>query len=216
MKKILIVMLCLLQGMAYAQNAVFSYGDSNRIVTNSSYISTFDNGEFDNFPSHTLFKDYTLTSKSGSGYTVKCYKNTGWEDEPGDWQYLEILNDGKVIFSEDHADGWVFLSDVLTSSLSSESNAFLKFDLDDNTVLLLFEGLAIMSQPPFLTGVVLRNGEATLVYNKTGYIEKVIQSSSETVFTIFENTVEYDANNNPFYPPIIKTLTIRNGMMYYE
>jgi hypothetical protein len=73
-----------------------------------------------------------------------------------------------------------------------------------------------MSQPPFLTGVILRDGKATLVYNKTGYIEQVVQSSSETVFTICENTVEYDANDNPFSTPIIKTLTIKNGMMYYK
>ena len=199
-----------------AQNTVFSCGDANNIVTNSSYISTFDNGEFDNISSHTLFKDYTVTSKAGTEYIIKCYKNTAWEDEPGDWHYFEILNNGEVIFSEDYADGWIFLSDVLASSLTSESNAFLKFDLDNNTVLLLFEGSTIMSQPPFLTGVILRDGKATLVYNKTGYIEQVVQSSSETVFTICENTVEYDANDNPFSTPIIKTLTIKNGMMYYK
>ena len=216
MKKLLVIMLCLIQGMAYAQNVVFSYGDSNNVITNSSYISAFDNGEFDNISSHTLYKDYTIRSKAGTEYTIKCYKNTGWEDEPGDWHYLEILNDEKVIFSEDYADGWIFLSDVITSSVSSESNAFLKFDLDNNTVLLLFEGITIMSQPPYLTGVVLRDGKATLVYNKAGHIEKVVQSASETVFTICENTVEYDADNNPFSAPIIRTLKIKNRMMYYE
>ena len=140
----------------------------------------------------------------------------GWEDEPGDWHYLEILNNGKVIFSEDYADGWIFLSDVITSSLTPVTSAYLKFDLDDDVVLLLFEGITIMSQPPYLTGIVLYNGKATLVYNKVGHIEKVLQSTFGTVFTIRENTVEYDANNNPFYEPIIRILTINNGMMYYE
>lgn len=216
MKKVLILMFCLLQGMSYAQNAVFSYENLNNIVIDSSYISAFDNGKFDNILNHTLYKDYTVMSKVGTKYTIRCYKNMGWEDEPGDWHYLEILNNGKVIFSEDYADGWIFLSDVITSSLTPVTSAFLKFDLDDDVVLLLFEGITIMSQPPYLTGIVLYNGKATLVYNKVGHIEKVLQSTFGTVFTIRENTVEYDANNNPFYEPIIRILTINNGMMYYE
>ena len=217
MKKLtLIFTVCMLHFVSYAQEQVFTYSNNGTVETKSKFIEPFPNGDFANITDHTLQKSYDVVAPSGDTYTVKCYKNTGWENDPGDWHYFEILYKEKVIFSAEYADGWEYLADNLKQTLSPKADAFYQKNLRDDTVMLLFTGIIIMSQPPYETIVLLKDGKATLVYNKPGFIEDVQVVDSDVVFTLCENTVEFYEDGTPMNDGIIAELSIKDDLIYYE
>ena len=136
MKKLtLIFTVCMLHFVSYAQEQVFTYSNNGTVETKSKFIEPFPNGDFANITDHTLQKSYDVVAPSGDTYTVKCYKNTGWENDPGDWHYFEILYKEKVIFSAEYADGWEYLADNLKQTLSPKADAFYQKNLRDDTVM---------------------------------------------------------------------------------
>ena len=215
MGKCILFIMCFLCTMLYAQEEVFSYSNSG-LVAKDKFVSPFPNGEFVNITSHVLQKSYDVSSPSGKKYEVKCYKNEGWENEPGDWHYFEILYDGHVILKSEYADGWCYLDDEVKSSLLSFTDAFLYTNLKDDAVALFFTGIIIMSQPPFLTAVVLKDGKATLVFNEPSYINKIEKNGDAIDFKLQSNTLEYLDSNTPINSPDLHTLTLKDGMIYYK
>lgn len=215
MRKCILFIMCFLCTMLYAQEEVFSYSNSG-LVAKDKFVSPFPNGEFVNITSHVLQKSYDVSSPSGKKYEVKCYKNEGWENEPGDWHYFEILYDGHVILKSEYADGWCYLDDEVKSSLLSFTDAFLYTNLKDDAVVLFFTGIIIMSQPPFLTAVVLKDGKATLVFNGPSYINKIEKNGDAIDFKLQSNTLEYLDSNTPINSPDLHTLTLKDGMIYYK
>ena len=209
MRKCILFIMCFLCTMLYAQEEVFSYSNSG-LVAKDKFVSPFPNGEFVNITSHVLQKSYDVSSPSGKKYEVKCYKNEGWENEPGDWHYFEILYDGHVILKSEYADGWCYLDDEVKSSLLSFTDAFLYTNLKDDAVVLFFTGIIIMSQPPFLTAVVLKDGKATF------YINKIEKNGDAIDFKLQSNTLEYLDSNTPINSPDLHTLTLKDGMIYYK
>lgn len=212
-KLILTLAMCIMFITGYAQEQIFTY-DNEQIKCKPQFIEAFSNGEFTNITSHTLQKSYDVTAPNGDKYIVKCFKNAGWENEPGDWHYLEIAHNEQTIYSIDYADGWEYLSPDLRHSLLSASDAFYQKDLGNDTVMLLFTGITIMSSPPYITIIILKKGKAALVLNKPFFIEKVQQSNGETVFTLCANTVEYYENGTPMNSASIRTLYIKDKMIY--
>lgn len=211
----LILTMCMMYFMSYAQEQVFAY-NNDQIKSKPQFIESFENGEFTNITSHSLQRSYNIVTPNGDKYIVKCFKNAGWENEPGDWHYLEIAYNGQTIYSIDYADGWEYLSQSLKSSLSSASDAFYQKNLDSDTVMLLFTGITIMSQPPYITIIILKKGKATLVFNKPFFIENVQYSNSETTFSLCANTVEYYDNGTPMNSASIHTLYVKDNMIYLK
>lgn len=122
-KLVLILTMCIMHFLSYAQEPVFAY-DNNQIKSKPQFIEAFNNGNFDNITSHSLQKSYNVSAQNGDKYIVKCFKNAGWENEPGDWHYLEIAYNGQTIYSIDYADGWEYLSPNLYNpqiQISAES-----------------------------------------------------------------------------------------------
>lgn len=214
MRKAILIIMCSLCTVVYAQEQVFTYLN-NEVVNKTKFVSSFENGRFDNITSHTLQNSYKVLSRSDEQYIVKCYKNKGWENEPGDYHYFEILHNGKVIFDLDYADGWRYLSDKL-SSLPLTTEAFFYTHLTDDAVALCFTGITIMSQPPFLTVVIVKNGKATLVFNQPSYIIKNAYTHNELSLSLQANTVEYRDVGVPCNSPELHTLEFKDGMIYYK
>lgn len=210
----LILSLLLIVVLGYAQEQVFTIQNSE-IITKSKFIENFPNGKFDNITEHTFRDSYNLTVGNQS-YTVKGYINEGWENEPGDWHYFEIIYNGQKIFIEDYADGWNYLSQSLKSQLSPCTNAFFYKDLGNNTLMLCFTGVTIMSEPPYLTIVILRNGEATLVFNKRGEIDNIKKTNDELEFDLWTMYAEYGSYGQELSSGVKHTMTIKDGMIYYK
>lgn len=211
----LILVMCMMCFLSYAQEQVFTY-DNSQIKSNPQFIEAFGNGEFGNITSHSLQKSYSISAPNGDKYIVKCFKNAGWENEPGDWHYLEIVYNGQTIYSIDYADGWEYLSSNLKKYLLPMAEAFYQKNLDNDTVMLLFTGITIMSQPPYVTIIILKNGEATLVLNKPFFIEKVQHSNNEDIFSLCAKTIEYYDDGTPMNSASIQKLYVKNKMIYFQ
>ena len=78
---------------------------------------------------------------------------------------------------------------------------------------LVFTGVAMSSEPPYVTVVVLKDNTATLAYNNRYYLEDVIRMEEEDVTSLRmrQNTIEYGADDKPSEDPIIKYLTFMDG-----
>ena len=77
---------------------------------------------------------------------------------------------------------------------------------------LVFTGVAMSSEPPYVTVVVLKDNTATLAYNNRYYLEDVIRMEEDvTSLRMRKNTIEYGADDKPSEEPIIKYLTFMDG-----
>lgn len=92
--------------------------------------------------------------------------------------------------------------------------------MGNNTVALVFSGSNIMSQPPLLTVVEVKDGMANMVFNKPFYINGISRQDQRVAFSLQANTVEYVENNAgntiPTNAPEPHTLTIENLLIYYQ
>ena len=64
--------------------------------------------------------------------------------------------------------------------------------------------------------IVLKSGKATLVFNKPCYINEIKKQGNKIDFILRKNTLEYVNSSTPVNQPILKTLTMENGRMYFK
>ena len=64
--------------------------------------------------------------------------------------------------------------------------------------------------------IVLKSGKATLVFNKPCYINEIKKQGNKIDFILRKNTLEYVNSSSPVNKPILKTLTMENGRMYFK
>lgn len=215
--KVLLLSWILLPVLSYGQEQIFSKSNDGNIVVKPQYIESFHNGDYKNITPYIVEQSKNETALDGSTYLIKCLKYRNWENDPGDMHVLEVLYQDKVIYSlVNNNSGWENIADEPQGV--EKTPFYYKMDLDDNTIALLFVGVYIMSQPPYLTVVILKNGNVALVFNKPSYINKIERNGGEINFTLQSNTLEYlDMNSSePINPPDLHTLTLKNGMIYYK
>lgn len=219
MKRIILLLFSLCCLTAYGQEALFSYRSNGDIISRSDYVKPF--GKFRYIKGITPFilkQERTESAPNGDTYQIKCEKFRNWENDPGDLHTIVIRHEGKQIFSLLNSDdGWGDITEEPNDGL--EKNAFYyKIDLDDNTIAILLRDVYIMSQPPLLTLIVIRDGKANLVFNRPSYINKVSRKGKETIFTLQANSIEIIEENGKtiqLNEPELHTLTFKDGMVYY-
>lgn len=197
--------------LSYAQTSVFSYGEYGMIKTKSAFLDPIDTNP-NKTASCPLIKEVSL-SMSSFKYSVKLKGYEGWENEPGDYHVIEILCNSKPVFEMRYDDGWDYF--YLESTDGTPDVPFKEINLSADCKALIFTGLTIMSQPPFLTVVLLRNGKATLVYNKRGMIQKMETVGGLVRLKLQLNTVEYHDDHIPYNTAELAELEFKNGMIYY-
>ena len=206
------------------------YSTTQPEKVDTSFIKSFENDE-----QRTGLTPYTLKlSKNiytrGNTFTIDMLKYNGWEGEYGDFNVIEISvgtpkrfnalsttsNNKRKVFTLKNDNGW----DYFYTENNLNGNAeepFKVIPLNEACKALVFTGMALSNEPPFLTVVVISDNTAPrLVYNVQAAILDIKSEGSETSFTLQMNTVEYDRNNIPYNTPIIKTLTFGNGEITFK
>lgn len=147
-------------------------------------------------------------------YTVNGLRYKGWDNESGDFNVIEILFGNDTLLTLKYADGW----DNMSTDYGSYTSKFCGIEkLGNNTFAAIFKGVDIMSQPPYLTIVVMKGGKASLVFNKPMIINSIKTNSDGTkTFDLQENTVEWIDENTPANSPITHTMTIKDGNIYFK
>ncbi|WP_302434255.1 hypothetical protein [uncultured Prevotella sp.] len=147
-------------------------------------------------------------------YTVNGLRYKGWDNDPGDFNVIEISYGKDTLFTLKYDDGW----DNMSTDYGSYTSKFCGIEkLGNNTFAAIFKGVDIMSQPPYLTIVVMKGGKASLVFNKPMIINSIKTNSDGTkTFDLQENTVEWIDENTPANSPITHTMTIKDGNIYFK
>ena len=212
----------------YVQGQVV-YSATQPEMVDTSLIKSFENDE-----ERTDLTPYThKRSKNiytgANTFTIDMLKYNGWEGEYGDFNVIEISggrpkggntlsttsNNKSKVFTLKNDNGWDYFYTENNLNGNTEE-PFKVIQLNDACKALVFTGMALSNEPPFLTVVVLNDYTSPkLVYNVQAAILDMKSEGSETSFTLLMNTVEYDDNNIPYNipnnTPIIKTLTFGNG-----
>jgi len=131
-----------------------------------------------------------IASSSYGSFSLKRYKFNGYEHEPG-YNVIELLKDGVSILELKSSNGF----EPISSYVKSEVGFYSLITLASNTYALIFNEYIYESSPYMVSIVLIRNGQAKLVYNKRMYINSISKQSGSFSMQLQANTVEYIGNN---------------------
>ncbi|MFQ8826401.1 MAG: hypothetical protein ACLR76_01850 [Alistipes sp.] len=159
---ILSLLLCAVR-CRQSRNTTFTLNARGEVVADSAFIDPFvwinPTVEYEPLYSRTLF-----TPGFSGSYTVKLYRYRIAERRRY-FSIVEIDCGSKQVLRMIQTDGWDKFA-----GYSPTSDYYKLVRLDDSTYALLFVGFNYASEPGWLTIVILRGGQATLVYNKGRHI----------------------------------------------
>ena len=202
-----------------AQGQIFSVNADGSIAVKPEFIESIDNFPKNNTTPYVLKFSKTVNAMQhaalNDNYIVRGLRYNGYTDaDPGDFNVIEISYGKDTLFTLKYDDGW----DNMSTDYGSYTSKFCGIEkLGDNTFAAIFKGVDIMSQPPYLTIVVMKDGKASLVFNKPMIINSIKTNSDGTkTFDLQENTVEWIDENTPANSPITHTMTIKDGNIYFK
>ena len=228
MKRLTILFGLFLCISSYAQGQ-FIYSATKSEMVDTSLIKSFENDEeMTDLTPYTNKLSKNIYTRANT-FTIDMLKYNGWEGEYGDFNVVEISvdrpkrfntlsttsNNKRKVFTLKNDNGWDYF--YTENNLNGNTQEpFKVISLNDACKALVFTGMALSNEPPFLTVVVISDhADPKLVYNVQAAVLDIKSEGGETSFTLQMNTVEYDDNNIPYNipnnTPIIKTLTFGNG-----
>ena len=169
MKKAIFMIMCFLCTAVYAQEQVFTIDNDGNIGIKANYIESYLVKKYKNTSPYIQMLNENEKTLNGDSYAIECLKYRNWENDPGDMHLIRIRYQGKELFSLENNEGWEYITNEPNGDVKKTS-FFYKINLDEESVALVFVGVYIMSQPPRLTIIVLKNGKASLVFDKPYYI----------------------------------------------
>ena len=212
MKRLTILFGLFLCISSYAQGQVV-YLAKQPQKAGTPFVIPFENDETrTGLTPYTLKNSETVTTADGTTYTVNNLRYKGWDEESGDYNVIEIKCGSTTLLSLNYDDGFVYFF-CENKNLANNHKSFYQIDMGMGYTALVFTGVAMSSEPPYVTVVVLKDNTATLADNNRYYLEDVIRMEEEDVTSLKmrKNTIEYDADDKPSEDPIIKYLTFMDG-----
>jgi hypothetical protein len=188
---------------------------NNSIIVKSEFISRMNNVYCSEItPYTTVDSVYFQSLDAQDGYLVTMYRYKGWDGEAGDFQAIDIKRNSKSIFKLDNQDGW-----VTQPSLLCPSNNVLSYveHLDSSTVLLYFTGYAYNSNPGFLTLIILKEGQAYMVFNKEYAVNQIEKTDGRLTINLSDRYEEYvETSAVPVNNPSKYKITWENGVLNFS
>ena len=179
MKKFVLFLFLLCSVWVNAQVSVFSYGEKGQIVVNPSYIKPLQTLTKKEIAKATqLVHAMEVTTQSGDTYAIKAFKIENWEE--GDFQYVEIYKDQKKIYKLSNRNNWIHFP-IKHSGASSPQCCYVAH-MGDDAIALVFHETIVERNLPNITIVVLKDNQATLVYNKECGINEFKSPKTEISF----------------------------------
>lgn len=201
-----------------AQGQIFSVNADGSIAVKPEFIESIDNFPKNNTTPYVLKFSKTVNAMQhaalNDNYIVRGLRYNGYTDaDPGDFNVIEISYGKDTLFTLKYDDGWENMSkdwDAYTSSFCGIE------DLGNNTFAAIFIGATLANEPPYLTITALKDGKASLVFNKRIVIVNInTASDGSKTFDLQENFSE-PIDENTFTNPQKHTLTIKDGNIYFK
>ena len=188
---------------------------NNSIIVKSEFISRMNNVYCSEItPYTTVDSVYFQSLDAQDGYLVTMCRYKGWDGEAGDFQAIDIKRNSKSIFKLDNQDGW-----VTQPSLLCPSNNVLSYveHLDSSTVLLYLVGYAYNSNPGFLTLIILKEGQAYIIFNKEYAVNQIEKTDGRLTINLSDRYEEYaETSATPVNNPSKHKITWENGVLNFS
>lgn len=179
MKKIILFLFSLCTLCVKAQIPVFNYGPEGKIVVDSTYIEPlYPLTSEEKSKATELIHSMEVSTQSGNAYTIKAFKIKDWEE--GDFQYVEIYKDKKKIYEMSNGNSFIYFPKEYIGD--SPTQCCYVAHMGEDAVALVFHEMIVGSNLPNITIVVLKDNQATLVYNKECSIMELKHQTTEISF----------------------------------
>ena len=201
-----------------AQGQIFSVNADGSIAVKPEFIESIDNFPKNNTTPYVLKFSKTVNAMQhaalNDNYIVRELRYNGYTDaDPGDFNVIEISYGKDTLFTLKYDDGWVNMSEDWGAYTSSFCGIE---DLGNNTFAAIFIGATLANEPPYLAIIALKDGKASLVFNKRIVIVNInTASDGSKTFDLQENFSE-PIDENTFTNPHKHTLTIKDGNIYFK
>lgn len=214
-KFLLITVLPLLLNFTTMQHSgedIFSISQSS-IESKQKFIDQLDN--LPNQEIFTLKKSVSLPSKNNAyNYTLDFLRHSGWDDEPGDYDLIEIKNNNNKICQVRNDGGWTKIEQSIRNYTTNDY--FIPIYLSETTTAIIMTGFAYPTEPSLLTIIIIEKGTAKLVFNKEMYINNITKTDNSFSMLVQANIQQWDENNKPLDAPIINKIWSENGILKFQ
>jgi len=181
--------------VAYSQKgeAIYTISD-NTISVKSQFLDSFYLGGMNNVTPYVLKKSEIIIPSSSSygEISLQLLKFKNEENEPADFNVIEILKNGTKMLSLVDSNGFKKIS----SYVKSQSGFYTFITLTNDTYAFIFNGCIYASQPSLVTIILIHKGQPKLVYNKPMIITALTTQTGSLSMNLQANTCEYPNFNS--------------------
>ena len=209
MKSIAVIvgLCCTLQMWAQGvEDNVYTFSGGN-IQVSSKFQESSNIGDLTDITPYVHVGTTSFVSNSKI-YDLEFLNYKGCENDGGDFRVIRLCLSGKLILEFIDDEAWIgnpqrvewcgfaferFKEDA--KSFASFRNYCTVYPIENNATAILFEGFSWSSQVPLLTVIVVKDGKAKVVFNKSYEVENFNAYSKGFELTLidkFRNS--YDAN----------------------
>lgn len=185
-------------------------------------IFTFNNGtivpnsQFNDIPylaNEDINLSHTQTASfSANGITISLEKFSGWEEDPGYFTVIKSLTND-VPFMIKSSIAWDCIPEAFRTG---ESDYYIRVPLNNDYTALILMGYPFDSRPPFLTIIVVGNGQAAMVFNKRYVVSSLVNTSESFSMTLQGDYIEYSSSGQPVSTPDTFRIWLENGVLMFE
>ena len=150
---------------AVAQHDIYTLDARGEVVSDSAFIDPFF-WKDQRTPYEQIYSETLPVQGFAKPYTIRLYNYENSEYDPGYFCIIEIEYGGRPCLRLAQSNAW----DKFVIDYEYTDQYYRLVDLGQRTYALLFTGYHYASDPEQLTIVILREGEATLVFNRQRHI----------------------------------------------
>ena len=228
MKNICMIISALLCSiLSFSQNAVNIYTLSDGVIdVNTDFQAKSNIG---NSTGITPYKEIGTVSfvANSRNYTLSVLNYNGWENDGGDFRVIRLYENNQSILEFIDEEAWIgkkvedeyqatpfsaYKDDVVKHAVYNDH--CIVYPLEDGVTALLFEGFSWSSQVPLLTIVVIKDGNAKVVFNQSWAVE-AFNAHPKGFELILIDYFQEEYDNN-WHPDRHRIYTTSDGTMRFE
>ena len=228
MKNIFVLVIVFLYSiLSFSQNAVNIYTLSDGAIdVNTDFQAKSNIGNSTGITPYQEIGTVSFVANSRN-YTLSVLNYNGWENDGGDFRVIRLYENNQSILEFIDEEAWIgkkvedeyqatpfsaYKDDVVKHAVCNDH--CIVYPLKNGVTALLFEGFSWSSQVPLLTIVVIKDGNAKVVFNQSWAVEAFNAHPKEFELILIDYfQEEYDNNWHPDRHRIYAT---SDGTMRFE
>ena len=228
MKNIFVLVIVFLYSiLSFSQNAVNIYTLSDGAIdVNTDFQAKSNIGNSTGITPYKKIGTVSFVANSRN-YTLSVLNYNGWETDGGDFRVIRLYENNQSILEFIDEEAWIgkkvedeyqatpfsaYKDDVVKHAVYNDH--CIIYPLENGVTALLFEGFSWSSQVPLLTIVVIKDGNAKVVFNQSWAVEAF--NAHPKGFELILNDYFQEEYDNNWHPDRHRIYTTSDGTMRFE